>query len=238
MISVGCRSLPFNTFGKSNMILLDSSHAHTDPKIDKIIEPYMDEIDTLVNAVVGYNAHAMHVHKPESNLGNLLADYLLLYTSVELDDMVDLALFNTGGFRIPLPPGTITVGHIMQLMPFDNTLVMMTLSGPDMQALAEQIIDKGGDPISGSNGVVIQKWHDSVILNLGTLPISKNKNYRILTSSYLAEGGDGYSVLLRGTNISNSGVLIRDALQQMFQKETSQLKPAVARIEGRIVIMP
>lgn len=215
---------------------LDSTHSSTNAKMDRLIYSYSIQIDSLVNQVVGYTAKAMVVKKPESDLGNLLADFMVRFAMENMDTKVDFALFNTGGFRIPLPGGAITVGHIMQLMPFDNTLVIMDLTGNQVNELAVQIIKAGGDPISGEKSIQIIEREETVEVLLGGVKVKPKSNYRVLTSSYLAEGGDNYTVFKSGINQVDSGILIRDAIAECFRQKSSKEKPIDAKVEQRIIL--
>lgn len=232
-----CHFRPINQYRGATMTALDSNMKVGDSKIEAIIAPYQKSLDTLVNEVVGYLATPMQVRKPESDLGNLLADYLYHYGVEYVDPEIDLAIFNTGGFRIPLPPGKITLGRVMELMPFDNTLVLKELSGAEMQELAETVIKNGGDPIAAAQSVVLSRdTTGTPIWEINGQVVQANQRYKVLTSSYLADGGDHYHIFKSVVGKKDSGILIRDAIAHSFRKHTSAQQPAIAPIVGRISI--
>jgi 2',3'-cyclic-nucleotide 2'-phosphodiesterase (5'-nucleotidase family) len=233
---VSCNKSPLAILSTGDMIRLDSQYRAVDKNIDKLIVPYNAKFSALIDEIVGYTSKPMHVRRPESALGNLLADYLLEYGLDHIDSNIDMAVFNKGGFRIPLPPGAITFGHVMQLMPFDNTMVVISLNGLQMKQLAEIMVEGGGDPIAGPNEVRLEKSSEKVSLRLNQMEIKVDEDYRVLTSSYLAQGGDNYYIFPEGDFLVDSGIMIRDALEESFRTKTSATNPAQAEIEGRVII--
>lgn len=225
-----------NTYSGAAMQHLDSNKVATDKKMDAFIAPYAEEINSKVQEVIGYTAKAMAVQKPESDLGNLLSDYLLKYSIQHIDHDIDMALFNTGGFRIPLPPGEIKVRHIMEIMPFDNTLVVVNMSGANLNELVKQIIAAGGDPVAAPNGISIISESDTIRFSLNGKAVYPKQMYKVVTSNYLADGGDRYTVLASASSKFDSGILVRDAIEEAFRLNTTSDNRASSDVEGRIII--
>ena len=223
-------------FSEGSLVILDSSLSEYDANIEKLISPYRLEKDAHVQDVVGFSAAPMSMARPESTLGNFLADNLLDYGLNIIDSSIDMALFNKGGFRIPLPPGEIRLTHVMELMPFDNTMVVVNLSGVQMDKLATTILKAGGDPISAPRGVTLGIEAGVRQFTLNGASIDSNQTYRVLTSSYLAAGGDNYTVLMEGNEFNDSGIFVRDAIAHMFRTTTSKENPASGVLDNRIVI--
>jgi 2',3'-cyclic-nucleotide 2'-phosphodiesterase/3'-nucleotidase/5'-nucleotidase len=137
---------------------------------------------------------------------------------------VQIAMTNGGGLRVPIPAGKITAGILYEVMPFDNTLYTMKLSGADVKANIEHGImndDIGWVAISGVKVVYNPEAEagnriTSMVLEDGT-PIEMDKYYTVVTNDFMFSGGDNY-------NFENSKdgldtfIPIRDALMDAVQK--------------------
>ena len=100
----------------------------------------------------------------------------------------DICLLNNGGLRTTLPKGNITKGRIFELMPFENELVVLTISGEKTQGLFDFLARVNGMPLAGAEMGIDNKNPVSIII--GGEAFDPGKTYRVLTSDYLAEGGD------------------------------------------------
>jgi len=137
---------------------------------------------------------------------------------------VQIAMTNGGGLRVPVPAGEITAGILYEVMPFDNTLYTMKLSGADVKANIEHGImndDIGWVQIAGvrvtyNPGAEAGNRITSMVLEDGT-PIEMDKYYTVVTNDFMFTGGDKY-------NFENSKdgldtfVPIRDALMEAVEK--------------------
>ena len=175
--------------------------------------------------VIGTNAHAMTKAKPEGLLGNFVAD-LSLNWAKQIDSLpeVSICLLNHGGLRTSLPQGEITIGNIYELMPFDNSLVWVKLSSEEMDRLVTYVRATGGQPVSG-----IQINADNYQLT----QTSNQTSYWVLTSDYLADGGDQMDFFLNKERI-NSGVLLRSIIIEHYRALTKLNRTGETQIDNRI----
>ncbi|MEZ4985779.1 MAG: 5'-nucleotidase [Saprospiraceae bacterium] len=182
-----------------------------DNNYQRIIQPYKITLDSSMNQVIGHCKVHLTKRQPESSLGNWMADELLLATPQIAGKRVDMAIQNYGGIRIPdLAAGPITRGRMYELMPFDNTLVVMELKGELVQQLMNQIAKEGGWPISqGSRFTIRDGQAIAVIIN--EVPLDAQATYSIAMPDYIANGGSDCS-FLQGLPYQNTGVFIRDIL--------------------------
>ena len=121
-------------------------------------------------------------------------------------------------------PGAITMGNLYEVMPFDNTLVTMDLAG-------EQVLQVLNHGINGKAGTVqfsgLQLVIDSnrpygyqlveVRLSDGRL-LDEAATYRVVTNDFMAAGGDEFSMLKQGRNVTDTFVSVRDALADAVKK--------------------
>ena len=158
--------------------------AESDSASFSIIAPYKAGIDSIINEVLCISEIDMTKGKPESLLGNFVTDLCLQQYS----DIADICVMNNGGLRSSLTKGKITRGDIYTLMPFENKLVILELDKKSYLELLQYIIKRGGEPFSG---IKIRVDENGTILNQ-SLDLSNNK-VKVLTSDYLANGGDKMS---------------------------------------------
>ena len=133
---------------ESRNIQVDSTF-FADPVLEAFIEPYREDLDKQMSVVIGYAAVELYKGKPEAPLNNFVADLMLKRANLEFDQTVQIALTNLGGLRVEIPPGPITRGKIYELMPFENELVVLPLTGVQIITLAKEIGLEGGEAISG-----------------------------------------------------------------------------------------
>jgi 2',3'-cyclic-nucleotide 2'-phosphodiesterase (5'-nucleotidase family) len=196
------------------------------------IQPYADSLNKNMNTVIGYLQTDMPKAKPESLMGNFFCNALLQQSEKYFSEKADVCIMNYGGLRIPtLSKGNITTGKIFELMPFDNFLVLMKISGNKLEEVLHHIAADGGWPVSGLSFTIKNNKAQSILIN--GKAIDANKEYTLLISDYMAEGGDSLE-MLKGINYNNSGIFVRDALIAYIQQQTLQGNTINAILDGRI----
>jgi 2',3'-cyclic-nucleotide 2'-phosphodiesterase (5'-nucleotidase family) len=176
--------------------------ADNDSTVTAMIAPYKIGIDSVMNKVLCISKIEMTKGKPESLLGNFVCDLCLQQYS----NMADICVMNNGGLRSILPKGEITKGMIFELMPFENELVILELGSDDYVQLLEYITKRGGEPFAGVN--IIMDENGTVLSQ--SLDLKKGK-IRVLTSDYLANGGDKMS-FFKDKKQTKVGIKLRDAI--------------------------
>lgn len=221
--------------------VMRSDSVGIDSSVYKIILPYKTKVDSQMNVPVAVNAIDMPAPDrkkiaKETLLGNFLADMFLKYANEHYKPAdaqpINFALFNTGGIRTSLPKGQVTVRSVFEILPFDNRLTVVTMSGDSIQELFNFLAKKGGDPVSGLTiGIKEGKPVNPVIQGK---PFDKNKTYKVLTNDFCAIGGD-YMVFFTGAkNYEDIGVVLRDAVlfeMRLLDKNGMQLN---ATLDNRI----
>ena len=128
-----------------------------------------------------------------STAGNLIADVFLRRSGA------DVAVHNKGGIRTSLDAGAVTRRDLFELLPFDNTLVVLDVSGAELRETVRRAVEErehSGIEVAGLRVVVADPDapHSKLIavqLADGT-PLDPARRYRVATNSFLAGGGDGY----------------------------------------------
>lgn len=208
-----------------------------DSAVYKAVNPYKQSYNEQMNKVLAVSSDAFVKADPESTLGNLFCDAVLYETKLLLGKdsvMVDASVFNKGGLRNSLPKGNITTGNIFELMPFDNELVMLRMSGAQVEDMLAKVAEKGGIPVGGirmhiDNGKAIN-------VQINGKPFDKNREYWIVTSDYLANGGDNYVFFKNALERKMMNVLLRDVIINYCNHITQQNKTLKPYLDGRVSI--
>lgn len=196
------------------------------------IEPYRLELDKVMNEPIGKLAQDLSKAKPESTLGNLLADATLVMSNIYATNRVDISVLNYGGIRLPqINKGDLTLGTVYELMPFDNYLVLIDIDGETLQEFCNAIAAKGGWPISGMKFKMEHNIAADITVN--GIAIEGGKMYKMAISDYVANGGDNMEMLV-SLKQENTNVLLRDAFIEYFKLQTKKGKLIDATINGRI----
>jgi 2',3'-cyclic-nucleotide 2'-phosphodiesterase (5'-nucleotidase family) len=174
-----------------------------------MLDAYRKELDATMNVIVGSCDAELNKEKPNGSLGSMVCD-AMLHCAKKIDTSVCLAIANYGGIRISaLQKGNITRGKIYELMPFENTIAIMQLSGVQIDSFCQKIAKAGGMPISGLS--FSMKNNKATAIYIAGKALQADKLYSIALNSYMANGGDECEFLIPlKKNITS--VLIRDAI--------------------------
>lgn len=196
------------------------------------LRPLHDDLEAQLTIPLGHAPEALWIGHPESPLPNWTCDALLDIAKLHYDGHIDLAVVNMGGLRCEWPAGDITFRNVFELMPFDNELVILTLSGQELLLLAENCVTQGGEGVSATFRVQgANKQVTSVTLN--GKPIRPEADYFVATSDYLSGGADGLTALTHFTHRHYTGLKIRDLFIAHLQAH-----PLVeAHVDGRMFIL-
>lgn len=160
----------------------------------------------------------------ESSLGNLMADICFeqgnpIYNT-QTGGVVDFVLFNYGGIRAPIAKGNITARNAFEVMPFENELVIAELSGDKVKDLLQYLaVNKKAHPISKLRLKLKDDKYNDVSIN--GVEFDVTKNYFVMTSDYLQEGGDKMNFFKDPVSLHKTGYKIRTALIDYFKKTDS-----------------
>ena len=198
----------------------------------QLIEPYKIALDSEMNEVLVISAMEFpkEKNKPETLLGNLVADLSFeIITKKFPETKIDFCLLNNGGLRTSLPKGEITRGKIFELMPFDNELVIVTINKDSLKTLIHYLNNVGGQPISGN--ISLHLSSKEIMLNENLFP---NEVVKIITSDYLAQGGDNMNFFINPIKYEPTGIKLRDAIIEHCKTEHKKEKQLTSQLDDRI----
>jgi 5'-nucleotidase len=228
-----------------NVVVRTDTYAK-DPEQTTLLQDYQKLAAPLANRVVGIlEASLSKDDTPtgETPLGDVIADAQLVATSTERDGKAVIAFMNPGGIRTDLPKkesGKVTYAELFAIQPFSNALVTMDLTGTQIKVLLEQQWTNQPKPriLQVSKGFTYT-WDnarsvgdrvlaDSIKLNGHALSMAMT--YRVTVNSFLADGGDGFSVLKWGKNLQYGPSDI-DAFSAYFAGNSPIAPGSTARIK-------
>jgi 5'-nucleotidase len=225
-----------------------------DPALTALIDKYETLSAPLANQVIGTITTDI-TRAPnasgESALGDVIADAQLAATAPVGFGEAVVAFMNPGGIRDdldftsggPEADGEVTYGEAFAVQPFGNSLVTMSLTGAQIDTLLEQQWEGQTSPriLQVSEGFSYE-WSmsapdgskvDPATIMIGGVPVDPSTSYRVTVNSFLASGGDNFSVLVEGTE-RLGGEVDLDALATYFGANS----PVAPGPQDRITAVP
>jgi len=162
----------------------------------------------------------------ESALGDIIGDAMLAAARKQVSG-TQIAFMNPGGIRADLPmnSGVVTYGDIFAVQPFGNDLVVLTLTGAQIEKiLREQYQASGNNILQVSQGFEFA-WRQAPgqpieiapgSMKLGGVVMDPAASYRVVTNNFLADGGDGFVTFRTGTDRVTVGGDV-EALEAYFK---------------------
>ena len=216
------------------------------PSIEAILDKYRQAVTTISARIVGTTTTVINRNAAESGetaLGNLIADAQQAAALTASNQGSDFTLMNPGGVRADLQTNSnnqITFGDVFAVQPFGNSIVTLSLTGQQIRELLEQ-------QWSGANANrprILQpskelsyayKKDATAVPRATQIMISgqalmDSKSYRVTVNSFIADGGDNFTVLTKGTNRVGGGQDI-DALEKYINQNSPVQAPETNRIK-------
>lgn len=205
----------YSIYSETSLVEVNTS-IDSNSRMDSLIQPYKDSLSSEMNSVIGIAQGDFVKNRPEGALGNLVADLSLAYVKDNRGDLAKceiVCLMNHGGLRSPISKGDVTVGDVFKLMPFDNQIVVLKLDASKKAEIEAYLRTSGGEPIAG-----FELSEDA-----STLP---STNFYVVTTDYLAGGGDKMNFFLNPLDKIELNVLLRDVIID-YVKNTGTIVPGL-----------
>ena len=216
-----------------------TSQYSNNPEIENFIAPYRTHIDKDLDSVLSYCPETMDKSKGsrwQTTIGNLLAETTfnaadkLFYTRE--NKHVDICLLNHGGIRAIIPKGDVTARTAYNVMPFENSLVIVGLKGEQIKEMAEYMIREGKPhPLDGMT-IVIDSNNTIKSVLVQNKPLDLSKTYYVATSDYLYNGGDSMFFFQKALSYFEADYKLRNILIDYFK--TTDTLPVITT--ERIII--
>ena len=239
--------------------LIDIGEKAEDPAAGELLNTYSAKIEEVQNSETGAvaakelanprlgNGDSISVRNSETELGNLIADGML-DKAKEFNPNTVIAMQNGGGIRAAIDEGPITLGEILTVLPYGNTLATMELTGAELIEALEHSVSNAPNESGGFLHVAGMKFaYDSskpagerivsveVAESDGSFsPLEAAKTYVVATNNFTAKGGDGFDVFAKAYEegrVTDLGLADWENLRDYVVK-LGTVDPV---IEGRIV---
>ncbi|WP_336638130.1 bifunctional metallophosphatase/5'-nucleotidase [Lysinibacillus fusiformis] len=260
---LGTLDVTFNNKGvvvAHNGALLKVADYAEDAQALATLKPFKDKVEELSNTETGASASIAldnprtggdntkpSVRKNETPLGNLITDGMLKKAKQYNNDVI-MALQNGGGIRAGINQGPITVGEVITVLPFGNTLATMSLTGKELKEALE--VSVGQYPAENGgflhvSGAKVEfdstKAKGQRIVKVSYMDgqgkyveIQDNVTYTIATNAFTAKGGDGYDVFKKAYEEGRVTDLGLSDWENLAEHITS-LGTVNPKVEGRVV---
>ncbi len=211
-----------------------------DPELKAYISPRTAEVRALAEMPLVEAPEGLFrgARSQENLLGYWICDAIRARASQATGTEVAFSIANRGGIRANLKAGNLKVGDIFEVMPFENEVILIDLTGAEIiQVVREGLQSRGGEPISGvkatlegtpENAPLIVTWADG-------RPIDPKATVRVATSDYLYGSGDSMPTLKKGRNPFTTGLTIRQVLLDACKDLNEQHRPLLPPAGGRYV---
>ncbi len=230
-------------------IIMDASVTPYEGYVTRLAE-LEEPIQALMAEVIGTTTEAIDGSREvcrvmECTMGNLVADAMLDRVA---DQGVTIAIQNGGGLRASIDAGEITMGEVLTVLPFSNTLATVELSGADViDALENGVsdIENGAGRFPQVAGLKYsytlaqpagERISDVMVLVGGDAwaPIDEEATYKVVTNNYMRGGGDGYGTFAEGDNPYDFGPPLEQVLADYVAKQGGEYTPYT---DGRITVL-
>ncbi|WP_207461726.1 bifunctional metallophosphatase/5'-nucleotidase [Azospirillum sp. SYSU D00513] len=219
-----------------------------DPAVQAEVERLGRPLEALRGEPVGESRVELSnaaCRREECPLGNLIAD-AMLWAMREQGGQV--AIQNGGGIRSGIPAGTVTLGHVLEVLPFSNTVAWADLTGEDLWQELENGVSRAQDPNDSGSGrfpqvagmryafdpkrpagerILSVEIHDAAG---GYAPLDRAKRYRVVTNNFVRQGGDAYARLAKAETSYDFG----PNLEAVTAEHIRRAGPLAPVAEGRV----
>ncbi|MFC4403588.1 5'-nucleotidase C-terminal domain-containing protein [Gracilibacillus xinjiangensis] len=240
--------------------LIEIADQADDPEASELLAGYAEQVDKVKNEESGgiaevelpnprisdNNDSNISVRNSETALGNLITDGMLAKAK-EFNPDTTIAVQNSGGIRTSIDQGPITIGEILTVMPFGNTLAIMELKGSELKEALEHSVSQTPNESGGFLQVSGMKFTYDSTAEAGNkvqtvevqqgdeyVELSNEETYIVATNAFTAKGGDGFDVFAKAYEegrATDLGLADWENLRDYVAK-LGTVNPS---IEGRIV---
>jgi 2',3'-cyclic-nucleotide 2'-phosphodiesterase/3'-nucleotidase len=213
--------------------LIPVKDVNPDPGMAGVLEPFNERVRAKTAEIVGEaSADLVKSVGTESALADIIAD------AFREKGRTQIAIHNIGGIRARISKGQITWGNVFEVLPFENTLVTLMMTGAQIRkslqrALAPTIgmIAVSGLRVRFDLSKPPGQQVVSAILLDGS-PLEDSKLYSVTTNDFVAAGGDGFTEFVNGTDILDTGIFLRDVIVEYIKKN----RILTPQLDGRIIM--
>ena len=236
----GAVAAPAKIDSKLSRTVVDAS-IPDDPALQKIVGAYSSKVRELSNVIGTLEGELKKSGIGAASLGNFVTDAMMFEVSAKGRPAV-VAITNAGGLRKnSIAPGQLRASDIFELLPFENELVEVELTGAQLLKLLENLT-RGRDAQAGAR--IQFRWNaqdrpefiSAKLIGATERDIDPAATYSIVTIDYLLNLASGnYALLQEAKSKTPLNITIRDAVMEYVKAETKAGRPIRAKVDDRFV---
>ncbi|MCD6310592.1 MAG: bifunctional metallophosphatase/5'-nucleotidase, partial [Candidatus Eremiobacteraeota bacterium] len=218
-------------YNEDYMIPVINKEITPDPEMVEMVAKYREKVKPIMERTIGeidMDLDNDRAYKGlDSKIGNLITDGLRSQTES------DIAFYNAGGIRSSFKKGKICFGDVFAVLPFDDAVVTMDLTGKQVKEILVHGFNKKG--VVQFSGLTVtydpaKEGEERIVkVMVGDEPLEPGKIYRVTTTAFLATGGDGYDTFLGGKNVKY-GDFARDVFSFYLKNHSPVKKVELGRV--------
>jgi len=199
------------------------THLKPDREVSKILAPYFISVERIKKDIICTATDDIDIStKDFLPLGQIITEAMIGFPDIK----ADVAIYNTGGIRSGIKKGVVTYGKIYEIIPFDNTIVSLKLTGSQLRDIFEMSAASGEiEDLLGVYGITIYVDYTKEVGKRIEKILKNGKEVKpqdkliILTNDFLYAGGDGFDIFKKGEGAVVSQMRIRDLLENFLRKK-------------------
>jgi 2',3'-cyclic-nucleotide 2'-phosphodiesterase (5'-nucleotidase family) len=231
---------PADVNARATESLIDAA-TPDDPDVLKMVAVYAPKVRELDVVIGNLKGELRKGGAGAGSLGNFVTDGMRWQASVKTGKSIDVAVMNGGGMRRQtIGEGELRARDIFELLPFENALITVELTGEQLKTLLTTILTSN----EGQSGARIvykqnaEKKNEAQSIKLRTVQgereIDPAGTYTVVTIDYLYNvGGARYGILKEGKNMKVVGITLRDAMMNYVKSETAAGRNVRPNLDGR-----
>ena len=218
---------------KGRRLAVNHAEITADPQVSKVVDAVTRENRELRDRYIGEFADDYQREwERECPIGNLITDAMLAESGCAI------AVHNSGGIQNNIQAGDFSVGDLFGMLPFDNQLVTMQLSGSEIEELfsVSATLQRGLLQVAGASyefGNRSGKGFSLESFMIGGAPVDPERLYTVCTNSFLADGGDNFTTFRKGRQLQY-GRQQRDVVSEYIARHSVDA-PMRLGTDGRII---
>ena len=235
------KSGPQKVSEQASLLPVDDS-VPADKDVEKMLAPYSEKVRELSKVIGRLEGNLSKTGVGGGSLGYFVTNGIRAQAEAKLGKPVTLAVMNVGGLRKnEISAGELKASDIFELLPFENALVALELTGTQLAQLLQVV------PRDAQAGARIEfKWNDRnraefisgklVDASGKEQDVDPQKTYTVVTIDYLLQvGGGPYAILKEAKSTTPLNVTLRDAILNYVKSETAAGRPIRSVVDNRFV---
>lgn len=222
-LAYSCKELPNRIEG--NRLEIDENIT-SNKEIEDFISPYRDNVNKNLDSIISFAPDTYSKTDGELNtaIGNLMADAVFSESNPVFNKRtgknIDFVLLNHGGIRAIISQGNITTRTAYEVMPFENSVVVVALKGKQINELFTYLSKaKRAHPVSKQVELLLDEDFNIKKALVNGKKVSEDETYYVATNDYLYNGGDRMTFFHPNDSLYTLDYKIRNVLIDYFKKE-------------------